>query len=147
MLTEVNRDYYNSGRKAILDYILLDPQEMCRLGIQQQFSPPEEFGLIDEEKATIEPDDDWRNSVSNARLIMSEKLCIYTPATLALMKLWTEYEVLSFVDLPAPRSEPYTLLEFLQLQERQMAHVKNKLATEWNKRAVDILRQEIEHMD
>ena len=55
--------------------------------------------------------------------------------------------MLSFVDLPAPRSEPYTLLEFLQLQERQMAHVKNKLATEWNKRAVDILRQEIEHMD
>ena len=28
-----------------------------------------------------------------------------------------------------------------------MAHVKNKLATEWNKRAVDILRVEIEHMD
>ena len=57
------------------------------------------------------------------------------------MSLWKEYEIMSFLDLPIPRSAPYTLIEFIQAQERQMAGVKNKLATEWNKRAVDILRE------
>jgi len=34
MLNEINKDYFDSVRKSILDYILLDDAEMRRLGIQ-----------------------------------------------------------------------------------------------------------------
>jgi dynein heavy chain len=33
MLNEINRDYFDSVRKSILDYILKDSNEMRRLGI------------------------------------------------------------------------------------------------------------------
>ena len=35
MLNEINKDYFDSVRKSILDYILKDEMEMKRLGIQQ----------------------------------------------------------------------------------------------------------------
>ena len=35
MLNEINKDYFDSVRKSILDYILKDEAEMRRLGIQQ----------------------------------------------------------------------------------------------------------------
>jgi len=35
MLNEINKDYFDSVRKSILDYILKDGSEMRRLGIQQ----------------------------------------------------------------------------------------------------------------
>lgn len=35
MLNEINKDYFDSVRKSILDYILKDENEMRRLGIQQ----------------------------------------------------------------------------------------------------------------
>ena len=34
MLNEINKDYFDSVRKAIMDYILKDENEMRRLGIQ-----------------------------------------------------------------------------------------------------------------
>jgi len=34
MLNEINKDYFDSVRKSILDYILLSESEMKRLGIQ-----------------------------------------------------------------------------------------------------------------
>lgn len=33
MLNEINKDYFDSVRKCILDYILKDENEMRRLGI------------------------------------------------------------------------------------------------------------------
>ena len=35
MLNEINKDYFDSVRKSIMDYILKDENEMRRLGIQQ----------------------------------------------------------------------------------------------------------------
>ena len=34
MLNEINKDYFDSVRKSILDYILKDEDEKRRLGIQ-----------------------------------------------------------------------------------------------------------------
>jgi len=33
MLNEINKDYYDSVRKSILDYVLKDKEEMNRIGI------------------------------------------------------------------------------------------------------------------
>ena len=78
---------------------------------------------------------------------MSENLCICSHATLQLMKLWQEYENNIFVCLPNPREKPMILQQFQETQVSQMAKVKNLLSSEWNKCAVDILREELENLD
>lgn len=37
MLNEINKDYYDSVRKAILDYVLKDDAERYRIGLMQTF--------------------------------------------------------------------------------------------------------------
>lgn len=49
--------------------------------------------------------------------------------------------------LPAPREEPVPLNDFLNNQEVQMSKVKGLLSTDWNRSAVDILREELENLD
>ena len=51
------------------------------------------------------------------------------------------------MNLPAPREEPVPLVEFLSNQEAQMSRVKGLLSSDWNKGAVDILREELENLD
>ena len=40
ILNEINKDYFDSVKKSILDYILKDENEMRRLGIQQVLNRP-----------------------------------------------------------------------------------------------------------
>jgi hypothetical protein len=82
-----------------------------------------------------------------ARMLMSENLAICTQATLELKKLWVDFNQYLFVDLPPPRSNPDSLHEFLARQENQMSIVKVQLNTEWNKGAIDILREELGNLD
>lgn len=37
MLNEINRDYYDSVRKSILDYVLKDEDERKRIGLMATF--------------------------------------------------------------------------------------------------------------
>ena len=144
MLHEINKDYYDSVRKSILDYILLDDDEMKRIGIQQVYDRPIEWG--ENFYKGIEPNEEWKQNVMMARMLMSENLCICSQATLELMKLWQEYENQLFVKLPAPREEAQLKTQFMECQEAQMNKVKGLLSSEWNKSAVDILREELENM-
>lgn len=95
----------------------------------------------------IEPNEEWKHNVMMARMLMSENLCICSHATLQLMRLWQDYENHLFVALPLQREKPVVLQNFLEIQEQQMARVKNLLSSEWNKAAVDILREELENLD
>jgi len=145
MLSEINKDYFDSVKKAIIDYILKDEHEMRRLGVQQVLNQPIDWG--DDYYKGIEPNEEWKHNVMMARMLMSENLCICSQATLELMKLWQEYENLLFVKLPNPREEPVFLDFFIRTQEDQMRKVKGLLNSEWNKNAVDILREELENLD
>jgi len=44
MLNEINRDYYDSVRKSILDYVLKDDSERLRIGIMQTFDEVIDYG-------------------------------------------------------------------------------------------------------
>jgi hypothetical protein len=82
-----------------------------------------------------------------ARMLMSENLCICSNATLELMKLWQDFKGYLFVNLPPARDEPVPLVDFLGNQDAQMSKVKGLLTSDWNKGAVDILREELENLD
>jgi hypothetical protein len=82
-----------------------------------------------------------------ARMLMSENLCICSQATLELMKLWQDYKGYLFINIPPPRSEPVALRDFLSDQDAQQSKIKGLLSSDWNKSAVDILREELENLD
>ena len=145
MLKEMNENYYNAVKKSILDYILKDENEMKRLEIYQVLNCPIDWG--DNYYTGIEPEEEWKQNVMMARMLMSENLCICSQATLSLMSLWQDYENLLFVNLPAPRKEPVTLETFTKAQHDKASELKTKLSAEWNKKVVDILRKELESMD
>jgi hypothetical protein len=63
------------------------------------------------------------------------------------MKLWQDYESHLFVALPQPREKAVILGQFTENQDTQMKRVKHLLSTDWNKSAVDILREELENLD
>lgn len=86
MLNEINKDYFDSVKKSILDYILKDENEMRRLGIQQVLNRPIDWG--DDFYKGIEPNEEWKHNVMMARMLMSENLSICSHATLQLMRLW-----------------------------------------------------------
>lgn len=121
MLNEINKDYFDSVRKSILDYILKNEAEMKRLGIQQVLNQPIDWG--NDYYKGIEPNEEWKHNVMMARMLMSENLCICSQATLELMKLWRDYKGYLFVNLPQPRDEPQEMPEFLNHQDAQMTKV------------------------
>lgn len=61
----MQRDYYRSIRKAILDYVLLDDDEKMRLGIMKVFDSPAEYGKNIFQG--IEPNNEWKQRANEAR--------------------------------------------------------------------------------
>jgi dynein heavy chain, axonemal len=133
MLNEINKDYFNSVKKSILDYILLDETEMRRLGIQQIIEKSITWG--EDHYKGIRPDEEWKHNVMMARMLMSENLCICSQATLELMRIWREkdYYQKVLVNLPEEGDSPVSLSEFNSMQKKQADRIKDMLTKEWSK--------------
>jgi hypothetical protein len=84
-----------------------------------------------------------------ARMLMSENLCICSQATLELMRIWRSenYYNTLLVDLPKTEDNPCPLSEFIKKQNDQIDQVRALLNSEWQRNAVDILREELENLD
>jgi len=65
MLNEINKDYYDSVRKSILDYVLKDESERYRIGIMSTFEEVLDYG--DSIYKGIQPNDEWKDHVNSAR--------------------------------------------------------------------------------
>lgn len=65
MLNEINRDYYESVKKSILDYVLKDEDERKRVGIMTTFEEVIDYG--ERLYGGIEADDEWKERVDWAR--------------------------------------------------------------------------------
>lgn len=82
-----------------MDYILKDEEECKRLGILFIPNPPKEYGEWPYQG--LEPDEEWRNNVMIARMLIRENLSIFSMATVRLLELWeNKYQDLELVDLP-----------------------------------------------
>lgn len=75
MLSEVGDYYYNSIRKAILDYVLKNDEDKFRLGIMEIFDEVSFYG--ENVYSGIEPDPNWKNAVIFSREEMYDKLVKY----------------------------------------------------------------------
>lgn len=58
MLNEINKDYYDSVKKCILDYVLKDESEMLRIGIMETYDGVIDYGL--NYYKGIQPNEEWK---------------------------------------------------------------------------------------
>jgi dynein heavy chain len=58
MLSEINRYYYESVKKCIVDYVLKDEEERLRIGIIEIIEELPDYGTA--KYKGIEPDDNWK---------------------------------------------------------------------------------------
>ena len=144
MLNEINKDYYSALRKSIIDYVLKDPEQLKRLGFEYNPQPPVDYGS--KPYSGLEPTEEWQTNVMMARMLMSDNLCICSPATLMLRQLWVEYETLLLVDLPM-KYETLTIEEFVERQTARMNQIQSLLANDWTQSAAGIIMEEIKEME
>lgn len=144
MLNEINKDYYDSVRKAILDYVLKDDSEMQRIGIMEIYDGVVDYG--DNFYKGIEPDDDWKANVHEAKSEVEANLAINSEATLKLMSLWKRYEKMHFLVLPTKKDQTMNIQNFIEIQTKNIAEVKNHLMSEWHKDVIDIYQDELNKM-
>lgn len=81
MLNEINKDYYDSVRKSILDYVLKDEEERMRIGIMETFEEVIDYGK--NIYTGLEPDNNWKEHVNYARDEINQNLVICNNATLS----------------------------------------------------------------
>jgi dynein heavy chain, axonemal len=144
MLNEINKDYYSAIRKSILDYVLKDPNQLKRLGFEYNPNPPVDYGSSP--YRGLEPTEEWQTNVMMARMLMSDNLCICSPAISMLRQLWVEYETLILVDLPQTY-ETLTIDEFIEKQETRMNQIYTLLTNDWTQSASTIILDEIKDME
>lgn len=89
MLDIINTEYYYSGRKAILDYVLRDEDERNRIGISKVLKPVEQWGCSS--RKTICLSAESIRMTAEARLQISENLLLLPKCTLKIMKEWEKY--------------------------------------------------------
>lgn len=81
MLNEINKDYYDSVRKGILDYVLKDHEERLRIGIMQIFDEVLDYG--NNIYKGLEPDSLWKEHINFSREEINQNLVICNNATLS----------------------------------------------------------------
>lgn len=145
MVNEINKDYYDSIRKSILDYVLKDEEEKLRLGIMETFDGVLDYG--ENYYQGLEPDEFWKEHVNFAREEINQNLVICNKATLKLMRLWKKYELMYFLFFPQKKDQPMTIQYYIKIQEDRINEVKTSLSTEWLKKEVtDIYHEELSQM-
>jgi len=145
MVNEINKDYYDSIRKSILDYVLKDDEERLRLGIMETFDRVFDYG--ENVYQGLEPDEFWKEHVNFAREEINQNLVVCNKATLKLMRLWKKYETMHFLFFPQKKDQPMTIQYYIKIQEDRINEVKTSLSTEWLKKEVtDIYHEELSQM-
>lgn len=144
MLHEINLDYYESVRKAILDYVLKDEDERMRLGIMQIISPPVDYG--DNIYQGLEPDQEWKDMFAASRKDILDHLVICSRATLQFKEIWSEYEKQLLVELPTKEDQTITIADFFRVQEDRIQAIKEDLQ-KWVKTVQEIYKTELTDMD
>ena len=126
-LATVVRDYYYAGRKAILDYVLMDPDERERIGIVEILEGVPTWGRV--YTSSIKFSDSMKEYIGASRQLVGDKL-LMLPSTRKIMAEWGNYENDLFVSF-SKRGSVTNLLYFVKTQQERMAEVRNNLRGRW----------------
>ncbi|KAK3779700.1 hypothetical protein RRG08_013655 [Elysia crispata] len=106
-LKDMDTDYREAVRRAILNYVLLDPNEQLRLGLPMPEKPSNLAGR---------DGFPWHNSVNNAREFMTNDLFITHPVMREILyRFEHKYSNFRLIDIPCLRAAmPVTMEVFLK---------------------------------
>lgn len=104
-------------------------------------NPPTDYGTNIYEG--LEPDEEWRNNVMIARMLIKENLSIFSPTTMRLMDLWDrEYSHELLVELPDPlNNTPIHFKSFVNAQKERIDKVKKLLSENWKDSSLKIIEE------
>ncbi|CAG2066829.1 unnamed protein product, partial [Timema podura] len=131
---EILADYYSSLRKAILDYITLDPEERRRLNIQTY---PANYPVVH-----IRAPVPWHNSYVSLGQLVYHNLFIGSPILRTLRDIWqadySQMVIVSVESLKTLNVLPIQAEVLLSSVDNMCQHSRNKLLNEWLPTCADV---------
>ena len=140
LATEIEIDYVNAARKAVVDYVLERPEERERLGISK--APPTERDKVTREYVNSAA---WHDEVFAAAEQMEAVLHVTSPAAVSVLAIWQVYADLSLmtddsgqiVAEAQPGGLPARVEDFREVQTEHRESTKSKLESEWFQAVVE----------
>ncbi|XP_028395151.1 dynein heavy chain 3, axonemal-like isoform X1 [Dendronephthya gigantea] len=126
LFKEVEDDYIFSIRKAIVDYILMDPSEKVRLSIS---AIPKPFP-----RRTIRAPVPWHNSYQRGKDMVIKNVFTTNPVMMEIQNVWTNrFSQVRFVDGDELRASglPVAPEEFQELVRKQCLRTREFLKKTW----------------
>ncbi|CAF3510924.1 unnamed protein product [Rotaria socialis] len=140
--TEIHNDYDLALRKAIVDYILLDPNERQRVKIQHI---PKRFNL-----RTIRAPIAWHDTMDETKRDLLSTLHMNNPIMTFLQTLWDEsyahQRFVGFQDL-AQASLPMIPHDFEKFIEQRVNQMRQTLISQWLNSCSRIVAENRQHWE
>ncbi|CAB3991140.1 dynein heavy chain 3, axonemal-like, partial [Paramuricea clavata] len=140
LLNEVEDDYSFSIRKAIVDYILMDPSERVRLNIT---SIPKPFP-----RRTIRAPVPWHNSYKKGKDLVMKNVFTTNPVMMEIQNVWTNrFSQVRFVDGDELHASglPVVPEEFQELVRKQCVRTREFLKKTWVPECAKVLLDSKHH--
>nr|CAD7259656.1 unnamed protein product [Timema shepardi] len=132
--SEILADYYSSLRKAILNYITLDPEERRRLNIQTY---PVNYPVVH-----IRAPVPWHNSYVSLGQLVYHNLFTGSPILRTLRDIWqadySQMVIVSVESLKTLHVLPIQAEVLLSSVDNMCQHSRNKLLNEWLPTCADV---------
>jgi hypothetical protein len=141
LMAEASRDYYLAYKKAVLDYILKDKDEMVRTGISLTFGKVVEWGrpLPRKEAGSVRVD------LKQCKRHLELNHILYPDC---LTRIYLENEKVSEIELFKRRKEgeyrPYSILYYIKRNVNQLNEGFNALCEGWVRTVAQIIEQQID---
>ncbi|CEM30102.1 unnamed protein product [Vitrella brassicaformis CCMP3155] len=151
MTGEMKRDYQKALRKAIVDYVMRDPDQQKRTGVRFVPDAAPDWGSVPFEgiEGTCGgPPDEWRSDIEDNRQALIGRLTVCCQTTLRLLDLWsTHYSHHLLLDLPVKSSELMEIDVFSLRQQKHRELLYKRFEQQWFEEVMAIIRDEDEYLD
>ena len=141
MTAEAKTEYRESQKRAVVEYLLQDPNERARLKIDTVGQP------FSRRLRTVRAPVPWSSLVESVSIRLVQKLNITNPVSQALLDMWaSSYSDLRFMDVTELREGgPLHVHEFVGLIAAHRTRAQRILQEEWVPSCVAALMDRREH--
>ncbi|XP_076804480.1 dynein axonemal heavy chain 3-like isoform X3 [Clavelina lepadiformis] len=140
LIKEINLLHKRSMKKAVMDYILLDPKEQERLGVQVPFTRSNSAGRWRYP---------WYESLNRARRLVKTNLYINHSVNAKILYQWeSRYSTFRLLNIPNIYSlMPLTVEELKHAVERSSQEAAEILTSRWIEECAEIVREKKESVE
>ncbi|KAJ3188443.1 Dynein heavy chain 3, axonemal [Gaertneriomyces sp. JEL0708] len=125
VLEEIHQEYKIALKRAVLDYILLDPTEQQRLAIEPFLNP-----YVPHIARAPVP---WHQNVVDSKVAIEDNLFVTNPVFLEVLKIYERFKSAKVVDMSSFTSSslPMSIDDFQSILRNQCVAFKTLMLNEW----------------